>query len=339
MFVLRSLAALFCIFCTFPLHAEWQNGEFSEGLSSWTSSGDVGVVAGGANLGDRSAEGSQLLQLLSLRGPSVLSFEWNGILSPVVPQGRAPDTFFATLYFTDQRSSFSLNPGGFDTAQPLLDQDRGGVSLSSGTTEPGTLPGWTRFTLGLPGTHRFVAAVFELFGDNLIANDSLVQPDHMKLLTLNTTIFRIGFTNAYQTVVVDFEQFAGSAPMYRLEANPDPGNASGWSPVPGASIQRISDGVFRATAPSDPGRYLMYRIGAAGTFITSISISQTGEVLLGFSDYSHSLGQFAFEANPSLTNAAGWVPVIPLSVTAGGPGQFSALFPAGTPANLRVVIP
>ena len=333
---IRKIFGWVCLVVHLNAAAYWPNGEFNEGLARWTAQGDVTVSAGTAQLGDRSGSGSRLYQVLRLGGPSVLSFEWNGILSPVVPLGRAPDTFFATLYFLNQRDSFSPTPGGFQFAQQLLDQDRDGVSLVTGTTTPGSRAGWTRFSLNLDQRSSYVAPVFELFGDNLIGNDSVALLDHMKLLPVNATIFRIGFTNTNQTVVVDFEQYGGTASRYQLQANANPVQANGWTEVSGAVITELEPGVFRAVAPRSAS-HLLYRIGAAGPRITGITPLPSGEIRVDFQDAAHAAGDFVFEATPH--PALGWTPVSQLEVISTGPGLFSARLPAGTPNLIRVVIP
>jgi len=161
-----------------------QNGDFSDELAGWLTEGDAVAVNDVAVLGDNSAFYSLLQQGLALAdGDYTMSFDFKNQLSGTVPNDHPfafLDTFFATLYFTDDLNGFNLAPGGFDTALPLFSLDANGVFDNSGAIGPsGKGADWSRFSLTFHNSHAYVVPVFELLDFNFLDNDSRVLLDNV----------------------------------------------------------------------------------------------------------------------------------------------------------------
>jgi hypothetical protein len=88
------------------------NGGFDSGLSGWQTDGGVFPSSGIAVLADDSFTSGLLWQpVASLDGRFTLTFDFNNALSASVPQGTLADSFFATLYFTDNLATFDIAGG------------------------------------------------------------------------------------------------------------------------------------------------------------------------------------------------------------------------------------
>ncbi len=165
-------------------------GDFSVGLDDWTTQGDVTIDAGAARLSDEDAFYSSLYQPVALDGGvSSLSFDFKAELSESVPGGPFgfPDTFFATLYLTDQSDFDPLSLAATD-AIALFDADRGGVApLSGSVTASTSRAGWLTYVLEFETTRAFAVPIFELFDQNFIPGDSRVWIDDVVIAPVEPT--------------------------------------------------------------------------------------------------------------------------------------------------------
>ena len=160
-----------------------QNGDFSSGLSSWSSSGDVTVASAAAIVGDNQQNDSLLYQLVPLApGTYVVSWDMNPTLSSSAPSGSFLDTFYATLYFANNPATFNIVNGQFDNSATMLNMDSGGPFSSTVTLTPSTtVPGWQTATLTFNNTYAYIAVSFELINLNNVSNDSNVQLDNVTI--------------------------------------------------------------------------------------------------------------------------------------------------------------
>ena len=187
------------------------NGDFSNGLVKWSHGGDtIGDVNVNddkeAVLSDYDDWYSVLSQAVSL-SPSkyTIEFDFKNELSTVVPDDPSfalPDTFYASLFFTDDMASFYLpdgyNIGVFDDERSLFNMDFLGVfdnDLNPGPAN-GTLSTslkgaeWTHFSYTFLNDHKYVVPVFELTDLNFINVDldpelaelDIVSPDSQVLI-------------------------------------------------------------------------------------------------------------------------------------------------------------
>lgn len=173
------------------------NGTFDAGLNGWTTEGlatlqgDVAVEGGAAVLRDGSDYYSALYQA-DATGPSsyVLSFDFQGGLSPDVPNGTFPDTAYASLYFADDPNNF--DPGAYlygNDGFGLFDLDATGPfneAAGSIITDEGS--GWRHFSLTFqdvgPITQKpyaYVIPTFELMDGNYIVGDSSFRVDNVTI--------------------------------------------------------------------------------------------------------------------------------------------------------------
>ena len=112
-----------------------------------------------------------------------LRFDFRNALSNNVPVGRVADTFFATLYFTNNAATFDIQGGAFDRAVPLFDLDSAGPFNVNGTIGPSSKgTGWSLFATTFQNTHGFIVPAFELRDFNLINNDSAVAIDNVVMV-------------------------------------------------------------------------------------------------------------------------------------------------------------
>lgn len=182
----RSILAVVLLgsFGSGPAGAAFDNSDFSNGLTSWTTSGDVTVASQAAVLGDAVPDSSLYQGAEWLPASVTIQFDFSNVLSPAVPQGTFPDVFFASLYFINDLNQFDLQNHVFDDAVGLFDLDSGGVY----NLNPGGLlsasplgPEWLRFTATLPNSYGYVIPVFELSDQNFVVGDSRVLVDNVTL--------------------------------------------------------------------------------------------------------------------------------------------------------------
>lgn len=175
------------LFLLSQLPAEAQqlmNGSFDEGLNGWEIRGAVIGSSGLAILTDQNVSKSLLDQPVGATSRVYeVQFDFRNALSNNVPTGTLADTFFATLYFTDNLATFDIDGGVFDHAIQLFDLDSTGPFNVNGTIGPSSKgTGWSLFTLFFQNTNSFIAPAFELRDFNFLNNDSAVAIDNVLLV-------------------------------------------------------------------------------------------------------------------------------------------------------------
>ncbi len=116
-----------------------------------------------------------------------LSFDVLNGLSPTVPEGAFPDSFFATVYLGTSAFGPSLDSAVFDEAVALFDMDAGGFfGVAAGATFSASPKGsaWTRYTLTFDTTGvfeggGFLTVAFQFFNLNTLGSDSTVAVDNV----------------------------------------------------------------------------------------------------------------------------------------------------------------
>lgn len=135
---------------------------FATGPNGWTATGDVQTAGGVAVLGDNNAPASRLYLKIALpHGQYCLDFDFKGQLAPAPATGLFPDTFFASLYFTNCCERFDLDRGVFDGATGLLSLDHAGVFDLNGTISD-QRDGWLHYHGTFLNNYAYVIPTFEL---------------------------------------------------------------------------------------------------------------------------------------------------------------------------------
>jgi hypothetical protein len=167
-----------------PSSASVINGDFSSGLGSWTTSGDV-TAATEATLGDNGEIYSYLYQAVALApGQYRIEFDFLNLLSSDLASdpNAFPDAFFASLYFTNDLSSFDLAGAVFDDVAPLVDLDASGPLNVAGVLSPSAVgPDWTHFSFDFTNNFSYVIPVFEMLDFNFASGDSTVSLDNVSI--------------------------------------------------------------------------------------------------------------------------------------------------------------
>lgn len=160
------------------------NGDFSGGLTAWTTQGDVAVESGAAVLGDDAEWYSLLYQGIALApGSYLLEFDFLNLLSAEVPNfALGPDYFVANLYFTNDLDAFDLTTGTYDAALFLMDMDYSGVLNFNGAVAAiAGMNDWTRHSIIFDTAYAYVIPVFEFYDFNFVDNDSAVGLDNVAI--------------------------------------------------------------------------------------------------------------------------------------------------------------
>lgn len=168
-----------------PGRADFSNGDFSSGLTDWTSQGDVVAVSETAALGDNNATVSAIYQPVAWPvGSFTLEFDFREDISGSMPQGSFPDTAFASLYFADDPQTFDPNsPGSFNSAVGLFEIDTSGQYVLNGTVTPGIQGGdWYHYAITLENTSGYLIPYIELHDQNFITNDSRLYVDNFSVV-------------------------------------------------------------------------------------------------------------------------------------------------------------
>lgn len=155
------------------------NGDFSSGFSGWSGSGIVNN-SGFALLEDN--DGYALLYQGAALAPGnyTLDFDFTTILSELIPQGTFADSFYASLYFVDDISTFDLAALSFDDVVPLIDLSGPLIDWGGGTvTTVGN--GWLHYSIGFSNSYQYAIPVFELFDLNFILGDSRIEIDNVAI--------------------------------------------------------------------------------------------------------------------------------------------------------------
>ncbi len=176
-----------------PTSASVVNGDFSSGLGSWSSSGDV-TAANEATLGDNGEIYSYLYQAVALApGQYTIEFDFLNLLSSdlTTDPNAFPDAFFASLYFTNDLSSFDLVGAVFDGVTPLVDLEASGAVNVAGVLSPSAVgPDWTHFSFDFTNNFSYVIPTFELLDFNFASGDSTVGLDNVSI-TLDPAVVPI----------------------------------------------------------------------------------------------------------------------------------------------------
>lgn len=160
------------------------NGDFSDGLTSWTTEGVVTAAGGTAVLTDQVQPTSLLFQPVALTpGTYLFQFDVFSNLAPGPGTGSFPDTFFASLYFTSDPNTFDIRSGSFSDVTPLLDVDADGYVPAVGAVAPSPLGGdWVRYTVTFENTYSYVVPAFELADIDGTAGNSEVRIDNVSIV-------------------------------------------------------------------------------------------------------------------------------------------------------------
>lgn len=191
MHILAAAVLVGTCLAALPCHASVINGGFDTGLTGWTIDGDV-QAGPEATLGDFQAIYSLLYQGVNLSpGTYVLEFDLLNELSrnvPVDPFAFA-DTFFASLYYTNDMSTFDLANNIFDGVDPVLDMDASGPFNVYGNVGPSALGGgWLHVSFAFSTNYAYAIPVFELFDFNTIDGDSGVRVDNVAITPRATDV-------------------------------------------------------------------------------------------------------------------------------------------------------
>ena len=151
------------------------NGDFSNGLESWTSQ-DTTVNNGMATLSDVNGWAYLYQGISSTPGQYKLIFDYKTSI-PAVSDGAFSDLFSATIYM----GSFDLttDPLIFGDNIPLLDNTAGAVTLYNGNLTS-LDDGWSRLTLAFNNPSNMIFVDFELF-DLYDDNNSVVAIKNVSL--------------------------------------------------------------------------------------------------------------------------------------------------------------
>lgn len=166
-----------------PSYASIVNGTFSTALSDWTYSGDVTATTE-ATLADNGELYSLLYQPVALSpGQYRIEFDFQNLLSADQTDPNAfPDTFYASLFFINDLSSFDLANGIFDDSASLMDLDVSGPLTVAGVLSPSVVgPDWTHFSFDFTNNFSYVIPVFEMLDFDFVSGDSAVNLDNVSI--------------------------------------------------------------------------------------------------------------------------------------------------------------
>jgi len=159
------------------------NGDFANGLTGWSTLGDVTTNTQEAVIGDHNATDSLLYQALALApGQYSVEFDFLNGLSSASPTFGFLDTFFASLYFVNDVSQLDILGGGFDAFTPLFDLDANGVANLTGSVGASGKGGnWQHYSLTFQNSFNYVVPAFELLEQNFVNADSTVRIDNVSI--------------------------------------------------------------------------------------------------------------------------------------------------------------
>jgi hypothetical protein len=178
------LVAAFLLLAAAPASA-LTNGDFSDGLTGWQSSGPVSVAGGELVLADVGPSASAAWQAVAATVPrSLLEFELLGALSDFTPADPFgfPDVFAASIYLFDDASGFDPATSALDSAVSVLTLDWSGPYDVNAAVTPSALGGeWLHVSIEFDSPNAFIAPAFELFELGLVGGDSEVRIDRVSL--------------------------------------------------------------------------------------------------------------------------------------------------------------
>jgi hypothetical protein len=161
------------------------NGDFSDALNGWQTSGPVSAPAGELVLADDGPSASAAWQTVATQASrSVLEFELLGALSDFTPADPFgfPDVFAASIYLFDDAGSFDPATSAFDSAVSVLTLDWTGPFDVNAMVTPSARGGeWLHVAIEFDSPHAFIAPAFELFELGFVGGDSQVRIDSVSL--------------------------------------------------------------------------------------------------------------------------------------------------------------
>ena len=178
-----TFALILCGGLVLRVEAVPTNGNFAAGLFAWSTLGDVTTDNEEAVVGDDGVTYSALWQPVAL-APGSYTFEadiLNGLSSVLPDPFGFLDTFFATLYFTNDLSNFDPANNLFGSGSiGVFDLDANGFANTSATIGTSSKGGdWRHVTFPFSNANTFVIPTFELFAQNTINADSTVRVDNV----------------------------------------------------------------------------------------------------------------------------------------------------------------
>ena len=163
------------------------NSGFPEGTAGWTVEGTLFNTGAAAVFSDQGGERAVLFQTAGVPVDTtlslVLSFDFLNALSPTVPVGGTPDSWFVSSFSGSSPFGGSFAGGVFEVATGVLDADfRGSANLPPGMIVSASPKGagWTHYRLPIPVT-SFVTVAFEFIDGNGVAGDSVAAVDNVVL--------------------------------------------------------------------------------------------------------------------------------------------------------------
>ncbi len=173
------LITITLLICT-NAHASPQNGNFSDGLNGWLFQGGVSVQNQEALISDSSSSNHLYQSIATTPGEYTLSFDFFSGISNTSPQNAFYDTFFSSIYFTNNAAIFDVDSLQFNSSLALFDYDDYGINLHNGFLSNSSKgPDWFRFQITFNVNNNFVLPFFELFNLNAVSGDSSVRIDNV----------------------------------------------------------------------------------------------------------------------------------------------------------------
>ena len=169
--------------------------DFSGGLVEWSTTGDVTVASAEAIVGNNGAELSRMYRPFELGpGTYIVEFDFQNNLSDDFDQANNfPDTFFASIYYTDTTNSFDIDLGQFAATEKLMDLDYQGAFNVDGVIGASVKgPGWEHFTGTFNSTNVYSVLAFEFNDLNEVDNDSQVLIDNVAIVPEPATWVMMG---------------------------------------------------------------------------------------------------------------------------------------------------
>jgi hypothetical protein len=185
--LLWSIAALCNILSAPAVANQLTNGGFDTDLSGWNWSGVVAQVSGEARVGDDGAGSGYSLLYQPVTGAGFYSLDldfFNGLSSDGSGGAGPLDSFYATLYLTNDLGALDIPLGIYDDFLALFEMDANGVFNLIGGATLGPSPkggGWQHFSLSFQSAYDNLVPAFELLDQNFVDDDSSVYLDNVIL--------------------------------------------------------------------------------------------------------------------------------------------------------------
>ncbi len=179
-------ATIFSLCCVPFSHGSAGGDSFVDGLGEWNVLNDVSVVAESVRFADSDVFATLWKSFEVNPGlPVEIHFDFLAVsLADAVSGGGSPDSFFASLYFTDGTGPFDPMAPAFELSYDLVNLFPGQVVPNSGAIVGPALQGgsWQTFTWGVAAVESQAVIVFDLLDTNGEADDSLMFIDNVGLV-------------------------------------------------------------------------------------------------------------------------------------------------------------